>query len=76
MQTTILVGRSQTLSLSVSLSLSLTHTQVKGIRGPNRDLIGTLINIDEGDGIVKLDADSALKIISLDILGKYIQKQY
>ena len=51
-----------------------THTQVKGIRGPNRDLIGTLINIDEGDGIVKLDADSALKIISLDILGKYVPK--
>ena len=32
-------------------------------------------NIDEGDGIVKLDADSALKIIALDNLAKYVPKQ-
>ena len=53
-----------------------THTQVKGIAGPNRGLIGTLINIDEGDGIVKLDADSALKIIGLDQLAKYVPRQH
>lgn len=49
--------------------------QVKGITGPNKGLIGSLINIDEGDGIVKLDADSALKIIALDNLAKYVAKQ-
>ncbi len=57
-----------------------THTpctrvhQVKGITGPNRGYVGTLINIDEGDGIVKLDADSALKIISLNQLAKYVPR--
>jgi len=51
-----------------------TYTQVKGITGPSRGLIGTLINIDEGDGIVKLDADSALKIISLNQLARYVPK--
>ena len=51
------------------------HSQVKGISGPNRGLIGTLINIDEGDGIVKLDVDSALKIISLDQLAKYVPRR-
>ena len=50
-------------------------SQVKGITGPNKGLIGSLINIDEGDGIVKLDADSALKIIALDNLAKYVAKQ-
>ena len=49
--------------------------QVKGITGPNKGLIGALINIDEGDGIVKLDADSALKIIPIDNLAKYVPKQ-
>lgn len=49
-------------------------SQVKGITGPSRGLIGTLINIDEGDGIVKLDADSALKIISLNQLARYVAK--
>lgn len=32
--------------------------------------IGTLINIDEGDRIVKLDADLALKTISLNADGQ------
>ena len=50
--------------------------QVKGISGQNRGLVGSLINIDEGDGIVKLDADSALKIIALDNLAKYVPKQH
>ena len=48
--------------------------EVKGSTGPSRGLIGTLINIDEGDGIVKLDADSALKIISLNQLARYVPK--
>ena len=48
--------------------------QVKGIMGPNRGLIGQLINIDEGDGIVKLDADAALKIISLNQLAKHVPR--
>ena len=52
-----------------------SNIQVKGITGPNRGLIGTLINIDEGDGIVKLDADAALKIISLNQLAKYVPRQ-
>ena len=71
----IITAASESLSPSV-LSVSLTHTtQVKGISGPNRGLIGTLINIDEGDGIVKLDVDSALKIISLDQLAKYVSRR-
>ena len=48
--------------------------QVKGISGSNHGMIGTLINIDEGDGIVKLDADAALKIIGLDQLAKYVPR--
>ncbi len=47
---------------------------MKGISGSNRGMIGTLINIDEGDGIVKLDADAALKIIGLDQLAKYVPR--
>ena len=35
---------------------------------------GALINIDQDDGIVKMDTDSTLKIISLDRLAKYIPK--
>ena len=68
--------------LPPSLNCSLTHLlplpppQVMGISGPNHGLVGTLINIDEGDGIVKLDADSALKIISLNILAKYVPRQH
>lgn len=47
--------------------------QVKGISGQNRGCIGTLINIDEGDGIVKMD-DQSLKIISLDQLAKLVPR--
>jgi len=47
---------------------------VKGISGSSYGMIGVLINIDEGDGIVKLDADAALKIISLDQLAKYVAR--
>ena len=48
--------------------------QVKGISGSSYGMVGILINIDEGDGIVKLDADAALKIISLDQLAKYVSR--
>ena len=62
--------------MSPSCYSGISHpVQVRGITGPNKGLIGTLINIDEGDGIVKLDADSALKIISLDSLAKYVPRQ-
>ena len=44
---------------------------MKGISGVNKGEVGTLINIDEGDGIVKLDSDH-LKIISLEQLGKFV----
>lgn len=41
-------------------------------------MVGTLINIDEGDGIVKLDvkldADAGLKIIGLNQLAKYVSR--
>ena len=59
----------------VCVCVTCTMLQVKGITGPNKGLIGALINIDEGDGIVKLDADSALKIIALDNLAKYVPRQ-
>ncbi len=66
------------VSLYYFTSLTPSHRihvrQVKGITGPNRGYVGTLINIDEGDGIVKLDADSALKIISLNQLAKYVPR--
>lgn len=52
--------------------LCVCYIQVKGISGSSHGMIGTLINIDEGDGIVKLDADAALKIIGLDQLAKYV----
>ena len=47
---------------------------MKGITGSSRGMVGTLINIDEGDGIVKMDADSALKIISLEELAKFVPR--
>lgn len=53
-------------------ALFFSSVKVKGIAGSSRGMVGILINIDEGDGIVKLDADSALKIISLDQLAKYV----
>ena len=39
-------------------------------------MVGTLINIDEGDGIVKLDLDAGLKIISLNQLAKYVPRAH
>ena len=33
-----------------------------------------LINIDEDDGVVKLDSDQSLKIISLNQLAKFVPK--
>ena len=44
------------------------------IDGSNKGISGTLINIDEGDGIVKVDADSSLKIIGLSSLGKLVPR--
>ena len=42
--------------------------------GMEKNPTGALINIDQDDGIVKMGADSTLKIISLDRLAKYIPK--
>ena len=47
---------------------------MKVIEGSNKGLNGTLINIDEGDGIVKVDSDSSLKIIGLSSLGKLVPR--
>ena len=47
---------------------------MKILNGMEKNSTGALINIDQDDGIVKMDADSTLKIISLDRLAKYIPK--
>ena len=52
----------------------LFSLQVRVIDGSNKGLSGTLINIDEGDGIVKVDVDSSLKIIALSSLGKLVPR--
>ena len=44
--------------------------QVKVISGDDRDNIGTLINIDDKDGIIKMDRTDQLKILPLEFLGK------
>ncbi|XP_065901538.1 transcription elongation factor SPT5-like [Dysidea avara] len=48
--------------------------KVKILNGMGKSSTGSLINIDQDDGIVKMDTDSTLKIISLDKLAKYIPK--
>ena len=70
------LGLIKDFSQTPYILFALFSSQVKGISGPNRGLIGTLINIDEGDGIVKLDVDSVLKIISLDQLAKYVPRRH
>ena len=50
-------------------------SQVKCISGYEKGITGTLINIDEGDGVVKLDSDQSLKIIVLEQLAKLVSKQ-
>lgn len=45
-------------------------SQVKVISGDDRDNTGTLINIDDRDGIVKMDRTEQLKILPLKDLGK------
>ncbi len=47
---------------------------MKCFNGIEKGITGTLINIDEDDGVVKLDTDHSLKIIILNHLAKYIPK--
>ena len=47
---------------------------MKVISGSSRGMVGTLINVDEGDGIVKSHADASLMIVSLDQLTKYVAR--
>ena len=54
--------------------ISSVVVKVKILNGMEKNSTGALINIDQDDGIVKMDADSTLKIISLDRLAKYIPK--
>lgn len=51
------------------------NDKVKCISGYEKGITGTLINIDEGDGVVKLDSDQSLKIIVLEQLAKLVSKQ-
>ena len=44
--------------------------QVKVILGDDRERIGTLINIDDPDGIIKMDQTEQLKILPLKFLAK------
>lgn len=64
-------GEERVLDL-FSLSLSSPSLQVKCIRGAHAGNAGVLMNIDEGDGIVKLDSDGSLKIITLNELAKLV----
>lgn len=44
--------------------------QVKVIFGDDRERVGTLINIDDPDGIIKMDQTDQLKILPLKYLAK------
>lgn len=44
--------------------------KVKVIMGDDRERVGTLINIDEPDGIIKMDQNDQLKILPLKFLAK------
>lgn len=44
--------------------------QVKVIMGDDRERVGTLINIDDPDGIIKMDQNDQLKILPLKFLAK------
>lgn len=44
--------------------------QVKVIFGDDRERIGTLINIDDPDGIIKMEQTEQLKILPLKFLAK------
>ncbi|XP_011410252.2 PREDICTED: transcription elongation factor SPT5-like [Amphimedon queenslandica] len=58
----------------------LTHVppmkgdKIKCIKGVHTGNTGYLMNIDEGDGIVKLDSDGSLKIITLNELAKLVTR--
>lgn len=46
------------------------YFQVKVIFGDDRERVGTLINIDDPDGIIKMDQTDQLKILPLKYLAK------
>lgn len=51
--------------------VTLSHClQVKVIFGDDRERIGTLINIDDPDGIIKMEQTEQLKILPLKFLAK------
>ena len=66
--------RKHNVYMYVTHYVVLFSCQVRVMDGSNKGLSGTLINIDEGDGIVKVDADSSLKIIALSSLGKLVPR--
>ena len=53
-----------------------THTrtpsflQVKVLSGANKDSVGSLLSVDEGDGIVRVKATGEVKFFSLKNLAK------
>ena len=54
------------------LTIVLLLKQVKVLQGNDRDLTGTLINIDDADGIIKMDRNDQLKILPLGFLAKFV----
>lgn len=46
---------------------------VKIVRGEHRGQTGSLIGVDVADGIVKLDANTDIKILELSSLGRLVQ---
>lgn len=51
-------------------AVSCLYFQVKVIFGDDRERVGTLINIDDPDGIIKMDQTDQLKILPLKYLAK------
>ena len=50
-----------------------THTpplQVKVLSGADKDSVGSLLSVDEGDGIVRVKATGEVKFFSLKNLAK------
>ena len=54
------------------LTIVFLLKQVKVLQGNDRDLTGTLINIDDADGIIKMDRNDQLKILPLGFLAKFV----
>eukprot|EP01090_Pellita_catalonica_P006455 TRINITY_DN1667_c0_g2_i1.p1 TRINITY_DN1667_c0_g2~~TRINITY_DN1667_c0_g2_i1.p1 ORF type:complete len:622 (+),score=97.82 TRINITY_DN1667_c0_g2_i1:1344-3209(+) len=46
--------------------------QIKIIKGQGKGSIGEIIGIDGADGIVKMEADLDIKILNLNLLGRYV----